>query len=369
MNFLKIIFHSLVASIHILFLLLMLIAGYSDHFSPSTSMVFPYLGLAFPFFCFINICFVFYWLFLRKWIWLAVGLGGLLFCLFPIMTYFPIHLKEKTIPEENTIKILTYNVMGFGYKDHTQKTPNKIIEYIADSEADIVCMQEYIIGKSNDFITNRKLQKALHMYPYRSFIPLVYMNRNQTIGLAVYSKFPINRSRRIKYKSSFNGSAIHELNIKGRKVYLVNNHLESFKLTMEDRSKYSDLIKNLNTNTFDAFKGSIHQKLGPAYRIRAVQAETVANEIRKLEKDSYVIVCGDFNDTPISYARRTMLGNLKDSFAESGSGFGVTYNQNFFWFRIDHIFHSQGITTINATVDKVKYSDHYPLWCYLKFDK
>ena len=26
-----------------------------------------------------------------------------------------------------------------------------------------------------------------------------------------------------------------------------------------------------------------------------------------------------------------------DAFAESGRGMGITYNQNFFWFRIDNI--------------------------------
>ena len=45
---------------------------------------------------------------------------------------------------------------------------------------------------------------------------------------------------------------------------------------------------------------------------------------------------------------------------------GVTYNENFFWFRIDNILHSANMKPINCTVDKVRYSDHYPLWCYLQ---
>ena len=41
-------------------------------------------------------------------------------------------------------------------------------------------------------------------------------------------------------------------------------------------------------------------------------------------------------------------------------------NENFFWFRIDNILHSANMKPINCTVDKVRYSDHYPLWCYLQ---
>ena len=90
-----------------------------------------------------------------------------------------------------------------------------------------------------------------------------------------------------------------------------------------------------------------------------------AEEIKKIDTD-YVLVCGDFNDTPISYAHRTIQGPLKDAYAASGRGVGVTYNENFFWFRIDNILHSANMKPINCTVDKVRYSDHYPLWCYLQ---
>ena len=57
---------------------------------------------------------------------------------------------------------------------------------------------------------------------------------------------------------------------------------------------------------------------------------------------------------------------LKDAYAASGRGVGVTYNENFFWFRIDNILHSANMKPINCTIDKVRYSDHYPMWCYLQ---
>lgn len=364
---LKLLFKSLFVLVNVLVVVLFIISAYSDRVSPDTILGFSYLGLAFPVLFILNICFVIYWLFLWEWRFLLIGVCAFLICWGPVSKYFPYHARTKDIPKENVLKVLTYNVMGFAYKNHSKDSPNKIIQYIADSGADIVCLQEYAAGKSDNFLTNRKVNRALDMYPYRSLIPINssgYLN----FGIAVFSKYPITNSRRIKYESVSNGSSVHEINVNGKQLTLINNHLESFKLTMEDRSRYKAFIKNLSTDTFDGIKGALEQKLGPAFKIRAKQAEAVAAEIAKAKGD-YILVCGDFNDTPISYAHRTIQGPLVDSFAESGQGMGITYNQNMFWFRIDNILHSPNMKSINCTVDKIRYSDHYPLWCYLTMEE
>ena len=115
--------------------------------------------------------------------------------------YFPYHSRTKDIPKENVLKVLTYNVMAFAYLNHTTESPNKILEYIAGSGADIVCLQEYAVSKSDKYLTSSKVYKALDMYPYRSVIPI-----NKTsyadYGIAVFSKYPISNSRKIKYKKA-----------------------------------------------------------------------------------------------------------------------------------------------------------------------
>lgn len=360
----RILFKSVVGTANVIVILLFIASAFSDRISPDRSVFFSYLGLGFPVFCVLNLCFVVYWLFLWEWRFVLVGLCSFLICRGPVTRYFPFHDRVDDIPKENVLKVLTYNVMGFGYKGHTEDAPNPIIRYIANSGADIVCLQEYAVGTSKNFLTNQKIANALMMYRYRSIIP-IGTSGTLKFNIAVFSKYPISKSRKIKYDSSFNGSSIHELDIRGKKLTLINNHLESFKLTMEDRSHYSAFIKNLNSETLDGLRSSIEQKLGPAFRIRARQARAVAEEIKKIDTD-YVLVCGDFNDTPISYAHRTIQGPLKDAYAASGCGVGVTYNENFFWFRIDNILHSANMKPINCTVDKVRYSDHYPLWCYLQ---
>ncbi|MDR1403837.1 MAG: endonuclease/exonuclease/phosphatase family protein [Tannerellaceae bacterium] len=346
---------------HVLTALLLIVSAFSDRVSPEKSLLFSYLGLVFPFICLLNIFFCIYWLLCRNWKYILIGVVAFIIGWQSVRGYFPLHLKNESIPDENVIKALTYNVMGFAYKDHTEESPNEIVNYIAGSNADIVCMQEYYSPKSGKGLTAAKLDKALNMYPYKSVI----LVNNSNWGLAVYSKYPIVNSRRINYKSENNGSSIHEIDINGKKLTLINNHLESFKLTMEDKTRYSAFIKRAGAETFDGLKGTIQQKLGPAYLIRAKQARTVAREIRQVKSD-YLLVCGDFNDTPVSYAHRTIQGALLDAFAESGRGLGVTYNQNFFWFRIDNILHSSNMQAIKCQTGHVKYSDHYPLWCYFK---
>jgi endonuclease/exonuclease/phosphatase family metal-dependent hydrolase len=135
---------------------------------------------------------------------------------------------------------------------------------------------------------------------------------------------------------------------------------------MKDRSRYSEFITGAGPASFERLRGTKRQKLGPAIRLRAKQARAVARAILAAP-DKYLVVCGDFNDTPISYALRTVQGKLAEAYVETGCGPGTTYNQNYFWFRIDHILHSSNIQAYDCKVDKITYSDHYPVWCYLKF--
>lgn len=68
------------------------------------------------------------------------------------------------------------------------------------------------------------------------------------------------------------------------------------------------------------------------------------------------------NDTPTSFAYRSMRGDLDDTWQEAGFGPGISYREAPFWFRIDHIFHSKHFRVLNVKVLRdMKYSDHYPV--------
>jgi endonuclease/exonuclease/phosphatase family metal-dependent hydrolase len=272
----------------------------------------------------------------------------------------------ENIPD-NCIKILTYNVMRFEYlKKHTIENPNPIVQYVVDQNPDIVCFQEFGASVDNKReLMLSDIKSALKNLPYCHIEKLKTPFNSQIFGLAIFSKYPILSTKKLPLSSDFNGSFIAELDINGRKTTLVNNHLESNKITADERTDYYNMTKELDTRKIEAFTHMMFQRLTPAFRIRAKQATIISEAIQDY-KNPYVIVCGDFNDTPISYARHKIKGDLEDAFAESGLGMGITFNQHRFLFRIDYILHSKNIKAYNCTVGKLRNSDHYPVWTYLQ---
>ena len=99
---------------------------------------------------------------------------------------------------------------------------------------------------------------------------------------------------------------------------------------------------------------------------RAPQAEAV-NEYIESHRQYPIIVCGDFNDSPISYSRRTIAQGLHDCFEETGKGIGLSYNQKGFFVRIDHILCSDHFEPQKCEIDsEMDASDHYPMLCWVK---
>jgi endonuclease/exonuclease/phosphatase family metal-dependent hydrolase len=76
-----------------------------------------------------------------------------------------------------------------------------------------------------------------------------------------------------------------------------------------------------------------------------------------------VIVCGDFNDSPVSYTYQKISANLKDAFLESGTGLGSTYSGRFPSYRIDYILHNPQLSCYQYANPKMGLSDHQPVIC------
>ncbi|GHT68064.1 endonuclease [Bacteroidia bacterium] len=366
MKFLKKFFQVFIHILNALALTALLMAAFSDFISPFRTVFFSYLGLFFPFIFLLNLVLFFVWLFTKQWKLAGLDFLVFLICISSIYTYFPVHRKTKDIPQD-CIKILTYNVMRFGQPDRkSKKESDKILQYIRDNDADIVCIQEYGVSKSDrKMLTENDVSVSLGKYPYHSIEKLKFPYVSEIFGVAIFSKFPILSVKKVPYESEYNGSIVCELNVKGKKVTLINNHLESNKLSQEERDNYYRMTQDMDSRSLDVFTQMMTKRLTPAYRFRALQAQAISKIIAE-NKNPYIIVCGDFNDTPISYARHKIKGKLHDAFVDSGCGLGITYNRYRFLFRIDYILHSSNIKSYNCTVGKLRNSDHFPVWCYLQ---
>lgn len=349
----------IILTINLISIGLLLFAAYSPYIDPELHPLRACTGLVFPVFLVINLCFLAFWLIFRYRLAL-VPLIGLLLCASQIRTYIPINFRTGNVPE-GAIKILSYNVMAFGDLRKTAGE-NPVLDYLKASEADIICMQEYIPTPGRG-ITQQYIDKELEGYPYKHIRRVG--GKGSSNGIACYSKHPILSASSVEYTSNYNGSVVYEIAAGKDTLTVINNHLESNKLTAHDKVVYEDMLAAPEADKVK--KGTWHlvRKLGDAQRIRARQARAVAEAVKR-SRYPYVVVCGDFNDSPISYTHKTISRNLDDAFRTSGNGLGISYNQNKFYFRIDNILISKNLEAYNCTVDRsIKSSDHYPIWTYV----
>lgn len=351
----------LIAGGNVVTVLLMLLIGYSDRCSPVDHPVWSSMGIIFPLFLVINLVFLVFWL-VFYWRGAIIPLAGFLLCYTPVRTYIPFNISQE--PPRDAIKVLTYNVLMFAPWEADEEvayTPNNpILKYIRESKADLVCLQE--AGFSEIKMDIFELFKT--EYPYCDSL-----KSKEGEVVAVMSKFPILKKERIDYRSVGNLSGAFELDIHGLRTVVINNHLETIGLSPEDKDNLNVLAHGDMTR--EEARGEsryLFKKMTTAVKKRGPQADAVADYVERCrEEGKSVIVCGDLNDTPISYAHHRVGDGLTDCYAASGNGPGFSYNRGRLWVRIDHIFCSDEWEPFGCQVDqKVATSDHYPVYCWLK---
>ena len=341
--------------------LLMLAAGYSDRINPVSYPMLSTLGMAFPLFLLVNLLFIFFWL-TFKWRKVWIPIVGYLLAYPPLSVYMPMHPRQD-VPE-GAIKLLSYNVCMYSGVDHYKDSEgfDTIYNYLARQDADIVCLQEDV-----DTWRRYVMHRFKKIYPYNDTIFLCTDNE-LTNGLGIHTRYPILRREQIPYASKYNGSVAWFLQVGSDTVLVINNHLEGTHLSLEDRDRYKEMIKGkMQRDTVKEESLLLLGKLASSNALRAAGAEAVRRYIEN-HKQYPVIVCGDFNDNPISYSRHVIAKGLTDCFEETGRGLGLSYNRKGYFFRIDHILCSSHFTPYNCHVDdEIDASDHNPILCWLKF--
>lgn len=329
--------------------------------SPERFPLLAYMGLLFPFIIVFIAFLALYNVARRKWKNAIFEALLLIMALPASLTYCPLHKPTTDIPD-GVIKLLSWNVMAFDYSKHLPDKPNPVMSYLQQSDADIICLQEaYLTNDKSKMLTLEQVKDFLPNFPYVD-------NRNAQgdgSNLMILSKFPIEHIREIPLKSRFNGAVAYRLNINGKDVELVNVHLETSGVKANDGEEYFDLVKEGRAVELSK---KVYFKLGPSFARRAAQVDRLALDIStSLRSTPYVILCGDFNDTPMSYARHRLTGNLVDLYRKTGLGLGYSFNLKGLGLRIDHMLASPAIKGYNCTVDaSVNASDHKPIYCYLQ---
>jgi endonuclease/exonuclease/phosphatase family metal-dependent hydrolase len=338
---------------------LLLLAYLSIYIPPDSFWPAAFWGLLYPFLLLINLVFVGFYALLRS----KKILLSLLIILLGYQHLFNfIQLVPNFGSSTGGIKILSYNVHHFS-SDISQKRGDnpRILAYLQKVDADIICLQETRLLKTGK-LSPEGIRNALPGIRYYQLAHTVSF-----AGPLTLSKFPIVRLGEIRFEHSANMVLFSDIVIYAKDTIRVYNcHFQSYRITPEDYT-LTDPDKT-GTNEQQLLEAKlITKKMIIAFSIRARQARTVAAHISKCPYP--VIVCGDFNDTSLSYTYHTLGKNLKDAFAEAGFGISNTYNGISPLLRIDYILYSQQFKAIFYQRDPVKFSDHFPVQATIRMSK
>lgn len=157
--------------------------------------------------------------------------------------------------------------------------------------------------------------------------------------------------------------------LKDDSITIINCHLQSLGLDRGDRNVYHRITDgDISLERLDSASTHILDKLTDAFMVRAVQAEWVRHVVDSIKGN--VIVCGDFNDVPLSYAARTVKGtDMADAFERTSLGPRITFHDNRFYFRIDHLFYRGNFSAYRTVIDAQPSSDHYPMMTSFMFNR
>ncbi len=324
-------------------------------------------GLFYPYFLIGNLILLVYWFFRNKkyafFILIVILLGSN-----HIRSYYqwkhPGPKKyQKYISNKSSViknlKVLTYNVRAFNfYQDSgSENSYEEFIQVILSQSPDIICLQEVLISENSGLALD-KLKQDLDHIPFAYFNLLRNPSGSREYGNIIFSKFPIINKGEVPFSQTYNPSIFADILIDSDTVRIYNNHLQSFRLGSGNFSFLTDFEHNFDEGSLDEIQ-DISFRMKAAYIQRAKQAKQLNWHIGQTHFP--VIVCGDFNDTPVSYAYYCIKKNLKDAFVEAGKGFGKTYDQIFPAFRIDYILYSKELYPVDFETLNTTLSDHYPV--------
>ncbi len=330
----------------------MILLIFTPSVNPSRSWIFPIVGLFTPAIYIYSALLALYWVI--RWRW-----SYALFLIIPVaiatprMSLYAQLQTSKKYEAKATRK--EFKVMSFNTKHFTdfagQISTESAKAYIEEQNPDIIAFQEY---EKNRF---KGAEQALERY-----------NIVKVHNQAIWSRYKIlDSSEQLIIKDSLEsaGSAFWaDIIISSDTIRLYNIHLHSTSITSSDND-YISSMEFLGDSLRDDKFIDMLRRFKETSQWRAKQAETVAQSIA--ESPYTVIVCGDFNDTPNSYAYHKLSKGLNDTFAEQGEGYAHTYRGFMNLLRIDYVLVPPSIEVISYDVGyDYLHSDHYPVITKLK---
>ena len=271
--------------------------------------------------------------------------------------------------DSNTLRVMSWNVENFDIvenKTHPE-IKKKMIDLINLYNPDIACFQEFIAGDDK-----KAIYKPVDFEKELSFIDYHYAynirndyNQHHHAGIIIFSKYPLIKRETISY-APFNYNSIFEYTDVVYKdddtIRIFNIHLQTLKFNDNNRHYLDN--PSLKSDSDLKESKTVLSKLKAGFITHSIQARHVRQE---LNKSPYpILLCGDFNDLPNSFAYETIGGDMQNAFAMKGSGIGRTFYSISPTLRIDNIFVDKKYKVLQYTRVKQVLSDHFPIIADIK---
>lgn len=352
---------------------LFLLGSYSYLFSPAYFWLVGLLNLTAFYFLLVLVAFIVFWLFVKPRRAL-ISVVAILFAYKPINNILPFRFSpaQEKVKPAGTIRVMTWNVAQFNVLDDKKhpEVKKRMFDIINEYQPDIACFQEMVAedstikdhGHMDEFL--KKLNYPDYFYSYNvkeDFWGYAHF------GIIIFSKYPIVNKRTVSfYPHDYNSIFQYIDVVKGDDTIRVFNiHLQTLRFSRSNL-KYIEEPTIGEEKTIKESK-NILAKFKRGFLRRQVQADRIRAE---LEKSPYpVILSGDFNDLPNSYAYHTIGGAMKNSFVEKGTGLGRTFSGISPILRIDNIFVDNRFEVKQFIRIPKKMSDHFPIFADVQLGK
>jgi endonuclease/exonuclease/phosphatase family metal-dependent hydrolase len=359
---------------NIIVAILFLLGCYAAWFNPNRFWFLGLLSLASLYLLLALIIFIIFWLFAKKKLTL-ISIIAILLAWGPIgqLMKFKISSDFNIAKNSNSLRVMSWNIEHFDILEHKKNPERKteMLDLINKYQPDVACFQEMVGAEKDSTAINYlpTIKKYLHFSEYY----YSYENQNNFddkhhFGILTFSKYPIVNRETIAPNNSKNyNENFQYVDIKKEEdtIRVFNIHLQSLKFSKENLKYLYDATEE-NEVKINGSR-SIVSKLKAGFLKRKLQSELIQKEISKSPYP--VVVCGDFNDVPNSYAYATVGKNLQNAYVEKGAGIGRTFSGISPTLRIDNIFASKQFDIEQYIRIKKKLSDHFPIISDMRIEK
>jgi len=338
--------------------LVLILCYIAPRISPESSRVFTILAYGYPYVVLVSLATLVLVLFSGKWK-LFIAYSFILLMGWSLHTQYYAFGSAKE-ESADSFKIMSYNVRSFDLYENMNLGPllvrDSIVNYIESEAPDILCFQEFFYeNRPRNFMTLSRIKEKFDL-PHHAGSFVTGTNKNTFFGCAIFSRYTIVGQGIIDMQSKSSNHCVYaDIQMDSSIIRVYNFHIGSISFNEVDYAAFEEFDMDMNEVDPNKAKNLIRRFLA-ASRTRATQLQLILGHAA--DSPYPVILCGDLNDTPTSYAYRQLKTNYGDAFHQVGSGFGRTYVGKMPSNRIDYIFYDKTFEALNFSLQQEVLSDH-----------